>query len=133
MIQGHRKENLVAEIFAGKHQLISEMSEELGGHDEGLGPHEILEAALAACTIITLQMYANHKHWNLISANVTVNIDSESNQESHISRKIRFQGDLTEEQRRSLIAIANKCPIHKILSSNITIKTDKVISVQTNH
>ena len=128
MIQGHRKENLVAEISAGKHRLLSGMSEELGGHDEGLNPHEILEAALAACTIITLQMYANRKQWNLISADVTVNIDSESNQESCISRKIRFQGDLTEEQRKSLIAIANKCPIHKILSSNITIKTDEVIS-----
>ena len=128
MIQGHRKENLVAEISAGKHWLLSGMSEELGGHDEGLNPHEILEAALAACTIITLQMYASRKQWNLISADVTVNIDSESNQESCISRKIRFQGDLTEEQRRSLIAIANKCPIHKILSSNITIKTDEVIS-----
>lgn len=73
MIQGYRKENLVAEISAGRHRLLSGMSEELGGHDEGLNPHEILEAALAACTIITLQMYANRKQWNLISADVTVN------------------------------------------------------------
>ncbi|MDO8437758.1 MAG: OsmC family protein [Nitrosomonadaceae bacterium] len=129
MTQGHRKENLVAEISAGKHRLISGVPEELGGHDEGLGPHELLEAALAACTIITLQMYANRKHWNLLSADVTVNIDSENDRESYISRKIRLQGDLTEEQRKSLIAIANKCPIHKVLSSKITIKTDEVISV----
>ena len=129
MIQGHRKENLVAEISAGKHRLISGVPEELGGHDEGLDAHELLEAALAACTIITLQMYANRKHWNLLSADVIVNIDSESSLESCISRKIRLQGDLTEEQRMSLIAIANKCPIHKVLSSNITIKTDEVISV----
>lgn len=127
MIQGQRKENLVAEISAGKHRLISGVPEELGGHDEGPDAHELLETALAACTIITLQMYANRKHWNLLSADVTVNIDSESSLESCISRKIKLRGDLTEEQRMSLIAIANKCPVHKILSSNIKIKTVEVM------
>jgi putative redox protein len=124
MVTGIRKENLVAEIKSGKHTLISGVSEELGGHDEGPGPHGILEAALAACTILTVQMYANRKNWPLESTDVEVKITSENKVETKISRKVSFKGDLTGEQKERLLDIANKCPIHNLLHSKIDITTE---------
>ncbi len=122
MVQGIRKEKLVAEIVSGTHKIISDVSEKLGGTDSGPGPHEILEAALTACTIITLQMYADRKKWPLTSANVKVSIDKEG-PESHITREISLSGELDSEQKARLIEVANKCPIHKLLMSQITIST----------
>jgi putative redox protein len=72
---------------------------------------------------MTVQMYANLKKIPLKSANVEVTIDRESKEESHFTRKISFEGDITEEQKTKLLEIANKCPIHKILSSKVTITT----------
>lgn len=122
MVTGRRKENYVAEIQSGSHMLTADVVEKLGGTDLAPGPHEILEASLAACTIITLQMYANRQKWNLESADVKVTIDKEG-AESHISREINLRGDLTAEQKSRLLEIANKCPIHKLLTSKIELTT----------
>lgn len=122
MVTGKRREALVAALTAGAHQIIADVSKELGGTDLGPGPHEILEAALAACTIITVQMYANRHQWNLESTNVKVAVDKEG-AESHLTREISFIGDLTEVQKSKLAEIAEKCPIHKLLTSHITIST----------
>ena len=126
MIKGNRKENLVAEIKTEKHTFLSGVKEKSGGHDEGPDPHELLESALAACTILTLQMFANRRQWNLESADVEIQITSESKTESKISRKIKLIGDLTPEQEKTLLDIANKCPIHNLLKSNIEIITELV-------
>ena len=123
MVQGQRLNNLAAQIIAGDYSVVSGVSEANGGQHEGPSPHEILEAALAACTIITVQMYANRKQMKLQSTNVTVKVESESAQESVISRKIEFVGELSDEERTRLKEIAEKCPIHKLLSSHITINT----------
>jgi putative redox protein len=112
MVEGHRKEKLVAELVAGVHRFQSGVSEKSGGHDEGPGPHELLEAALTACTIITTQMYADRKGWPLQSADVKVTI--------------ALRGELTQEARDRIIEIANKCPIHKLLESHVTITTNVV-------
>jgi putative redox protein len=126
MISGKRLNNLAAEITAGQFKIISGVGAELGGGDEGPTPHEILEASLAACTILTLQMYANHKKIKLVSANVIVNVESKSKDTSIISRKIQLDGDLSTEEKQRLMEIADKCPIHKLLSSNIKINSELV-------
>ena len=77
MIKGILKRDLVAAITVRAHELITGLSENSGGHDEGPTPHEIVEAALASCTILTCQLYANRKGWNLKSTNFSVRIDSE--------------------------------------------------------
>ena len=123
MITGTRKENLAALIKINDHELVSGVSEKLGGNNEGPTPHELLESALAACTIITVQMYANRKQWNLKSTNVAVKIISEDKTGTVIQRDVSFEGDLTSEQKQSLLDIANKCPVHKLLSGPIEIKT----------
>jgi len=122
MVNGTRHPKLIAEITAGIHKIIADEPLELGGTDTGPGPHEIFEASLAACTIITLQMYADRKQWNLDSADVTVTVDQEG-AESHLTRNITLRGDLTDEQRDRLIAVADKCPIHKLMTSHISIST----------
>lgn len=122
MITGKRKENLAADLTVRNHQIISGIAEKIGGLDEGPNPHEILEMALAACTIITAQMYANRKGINLLNTNAVVKIVSEG-AETKINREVSFEGDLTEEQRTRLTEIINKCPIHNLLESKITIET----------
>ena len=122
MVTGHRKENYVVEITAGNHTLTADVLPKLRGTDLGPDPHEIFEASLAACTIITLQMYADRQQWKLESADVTIRIDQEGAQ-SHLTREIALRGDLTADQAARLLEIADKCPIHKLMTSDISITT----------
>lgn len=126
MITGNRTGNLAAHFQIRDHSLISGVSAALGGLDEGADPHELLQAALAACTIITVQMYANRKQWPLESTDVKINIVSENKEGTMISRDLSFKGDLTQEQRDQLFLIANKCPIHKLLTGSVQIQSQLV-------
>lgn len=103
----------------------SDVSEKLGGTNTAPNPHDYLETALAACTAITVQMYANRKGIPLVSSDVKIKITAEGS-ENRISREIRFEGELTDEQRASLLVIADKCPIHKFLSKGAVIETTQI-------
>jgi putative redox protein len=129
MVTGHRRENLGASIRAGNFEIISGLSREQGGIDDAPDPHRLLEASLAACTIITVQMYANRKSWPLTSTDVTVKILSESPERTVISREISFTGELSEEQKARLFEIANKCPIHHLLKSAVEIQSLRVEAI----
>jgi putative redox protein len=94
----------------------------LGGQDEAPDPHELLESALAACTILTAQLYANRKGLPLESTEATVRVVSEG-AETRIAREVHFTGELDETQRARLLEIVNKCPIHRLLESRIVIET----------
>lgn len=122
MVTAARRGNLSAAISVRDHEIISGVSKSSGGDDEGPNPHELLEAALASCTILTLQMYAARKLMDLKSTEVMVRIDSEG-ERSYLTREISLQGNLTDEQKERLLEIANKCPIHKLLTSEIEIAT----------
>lgn len=123
MVEGKRKSGYVVELNSGRHSFLSDVTEPFGGHDEGPGPHAILESALAACTVITVQMYADRHKMKLDSTHVTVSIDSEGKDGTKITRKVQFLGNLDEKEKATLLSIANKCPIHKILVGNVTIDT----------
>lgn len=125
MITARRNEKITALTQIRDHQILSGVSKAQGGNDEGPTPHELLEAALASCTIITLQMYADRKLWNLESTEVNIRIDFEG-ENSQLTREIKLIGDLSEEQRTRLIDIANKCPIHRLLESKIKIETVQI-------
>lgn len=126
MITGSLKNTLAAEIQVRNHSLVSGVSTALGGKDEGPDPHELLQAALAGCTIITVQMYANRKQWPLESTDVKINIVSENKEGTVISREISFKGNLTQEQRDQLLVIADKCPIHRLLTGTVQIQTQMI-------
>ncbi len=98
-----------------------------GGKGEGFSPGELLAASLSACTSITLRMYADRKQWPLEKMDVEVLFEkNDETNSSTLTRKIHFTGNLDEEQKKRLMLIADKCPIHKTLSNTITIITSEI-------
>lgn len=114
--------NLSVKVTNQKHQIISDVSQNLGGYDLGFNPHELLEASLGACTSITIMMYAKRRNLPLndVLTKVTITPESEDNS---ILREISFIGDLTEDQKKKLFEIANKCPMHNFLLKKSQIDT----------
>ena len=116
----------------GNHSFIADEPKTYGGEDLGPSPYEYLSGALAACKSMTMQMYARRKKWDL--TNVVVHIDHSKqhalncedceNKNAKIDTFnciIELEGNLTEEQRLKLLEIAERCPVHKTLQSNIQI------------
>ncbi|MEN5086210.1 OsmC family protein [Sphingobacterium sp. PCS056] len=111
-------------VIAGKNSIVVDEPLDKGGLDLGFQPQELLAASLASCTAITLKMYADHKEWTVNSFQVDVMIEqSEDKSTTKFVRKISFEGKLDEKQHTRIVAIANACPIHKILLSQIAIDT----------
>jgi putative redox protein len=111
-------------VIAGKNSILVDEPIDKGGLDLGFQPQELLAASLASCTAITLKMYADHKQWTINSFQVDVMIEqSEDKSTTKFVRKISFDGNLDEKQQTRIVAIANACPIHKILLSQIAIDT----------
>ncbi|WP_114690131.1 OsmC family protein [Polynucleobacter necessarius] len=112
---------LQQKLSTGDIHFLSDAEIAKGGSGTGPSPHEYLGAALAACTSMTLKMYAGRKSMNLENAIVTVDIDRVGDVET-FSREIELLGNLTAEEKERLLEIANKCPIHKALVGQIQIK-----------
>lgn len=116
-------------ISVNSHQFFADVGTEVGGEDSAPDPHDLLDSSLAACTAITLTMFAKRRGMPLESINVEVVRDSskEKTGEYNLSLQLEFIGNLTEEQRQQLLAIVEKCPIHKLLShATISINTQVV-------
>lgn len=111
-------------LSAGNNLLTADERQENGGTAAGFTPTELLCSSLAACTCITLRMYADRKTFPLekVETHVSLTRDAAANI-TNIERNISLVGELTDEQKNRLIEIANNCPIHKILSNQISIKT----------
>ncbi|WP_408095503.1 OsmC family protein [Peredibacter sp. HCB2-198] len=123
MITVNQYGKMSVQLTNGEHSIISDVSKETGGEDEGLNPHELVEAALGACTTLTLELYARRKNWDLTNMVVNIKIVKETKESSVIERSISFGEQTTPEQRTRLLEIANKCPIHNLLESNIKVET----------
>lgn len=116
------QQNYKTEIKNATHALIADEPIEVGGQDLGFAPRELLASSLAACTSITLKMYAERKGWDLKEAIVEVIFEwSKEESKSILSRRIELKGTLDAMQKERLLVIANSCPIHKILSNPLEI------------
>lgn len=112
-------------IQTGKHALIADEPEHAGGQDAGPTPYEYLLAGLAACTAITLRMYAENKGWNLGEVNIELDLQKNREGATHIERVVHTSETLTDEQWEKLIDIAGKTPVTKTLLQGATIHTDR--------
>lgn len=107
-------------VLTGPHRSLADEPKELGGDDTGPAPFDHVLAGLGACTSMTVKMYADRKAWPLESVNVDLTIHKEDDG-YRLTRKITLKGELSEEQRTRLLDIANKCPVHKMLTGKISI------------
>jgi len=116
-------ENYKVALTTGRHQLISDEPLAAGGADAGPRPHELVLSGLAACTAITLRMYAGRKQWTLSTVQVECRMMKDGDHES-IHRALTLAGDLNEEQRKRLADIAERTPVTLTLKRGIEIKTE---------
>jgi len=123
-------EPYVTHIAMRGHVITGDETHENGGKDLGPTPTELVLSGLAACTASTLKMYANRKDWPLEGVNVDISIHTvkhtDGTQTSHIKRVIQLEGQLTQEQKDRLIQIAEKCPIHRLLTNDVEIATSEI-------
>ena len=126
-------------VSAGAHTLLADEPASVGGDDLGLNPYELLQAALGACTTMTLRMYADLKklplhrvsvdlHHEKVHAEDCADCDKTAAKIDRIERVITLEGDLDEAQRDRLLAIADKCPVHRTLHGTIEVRTRLVDS-----
>jgi putative redox protein len=121
------QQNYRTEIKNATNTIIADEPVEAGGQNLGFAPRELLASSLAACTSITLKMYADRKEWNLKEAKVEVTFEwNKEESKSFLSRKVELIGNLDESQKERLLVIANSCPIHKILSNPFVIATSLI-------
>lgn len=110
-------------IEIGRHSLTTDLAPELGGEDSGPAPHDLLAAALAACTTLTVNLYARRKGWPLDEVKVSVRHGQEGAGYA-LHRTLHYVGALDDAQKARLTEIANHCPVHKTLSGKIDITTE---------
>ena len=118
------QEQFTTKISNENHTIISDEPKDIGGNDLGLKPSELLHAALAGCSSITMRMYANRKEWELGEIQVDVERIENDGEEPYHDKQIIIGGSMDEKQLERLKFIASKCPIHKLLMKAIDIRTE---------
>jgi putative redox protein len=105
------------------HQWLADEPLDSGGGNKGPSPTLLLLSSLGACTAMTVRIYATRKGWPLTGAEVRLEFNPEGTpaEGTDIRRTITLQGDLSDEQRERLLDVANKCPLHKVLTGGIRI------------
>ena len=128
------EDNFTTTIQTKKHSLIADEPESVGGDDFGPSPYDLLNASLAACTTMTLKMYAQRKKWDLREVFVYITNSKKHSDDlgietekpgyiDHMSKKLKFVGNLDADQRQRLKEIASRCPVHRTLERGAVFET----------
>jgi putative redox protein len=129
-----KAQGFAQEIEAGTHWLAADEPTAVGGTDSGPSPYDLLLAALGACTSMTVAMYARRKGWPLEAVQVSLrhsrahaadcqDCDTKPVMLDRIEADIELVGPLADDQRARLFEIANKCPVHRTLTSAVDVQT----------
>jgi putative redox protein len=111
----------------GGHTIVVDEPASTGGTDTGPSPNRLLAASLAACTAVTIEMYAARKEWDIGAVEVEVDVAYEGHVPSSSDVTLRLPTELGDEQRERLLAIASRCPVHRALRSETPVRiTDRV-------
>ena len=126
--QLHRAHGALTTLSNGRHVWNADVDKTLGSDDRAPDPHDLLDSALAACTTLTLELYIRRRQMPVTDLRVTVDRvedkDAQGQARYQLQRRIFIAGDVSDADRARLLEIANKCPIHKILSGEIGIQSE---------
>ena len=131
------REGYATSIRTGRHQLQADEPRDLGGTDTGPNPYAFLLSALGACKVITMRMYSDRKGWPLSGSTIRLrhsrihakdceDCESDKGRVDRIDVEVELEGRLSEEQERRLVEISEKCPVHRTLLGEVSIRTTAV-------
>jgi putative redox protein len=128
------KSGYVTDIVAAGHSLVADEPPSMGGSDLGPAPYDLLMAALGTCKVMTLRMYSDRKQWPLEAVTVQLNhkkidaaecetCDTKEGRLDQFECEIDVTGELDDQQKKRLLQIADRCPVHRTLHSEIVVRS----------
>jgi putative redox protein len=111
----------------GRHTIVTDEPEDLGGTDEAAAPHELLAAALAACVATMIELYAERRSWPLGAVTVDVAYEPEDSPR-RVETAIELTGDLSQEQAGRLLRVAQTCPLRRALESEFSFEEQLTVT-----
>ncbi|MEX2106554.1 MAG: OsmC family protein [Solirubrobacterales bacterium] len=121
-VVARRTEAFAHEVeIEGGHTIVVDEPPEVGGSDLGPRPTRLLAASLAGCTAITMELYAERKGWDLGALEVEVDVAFEKANPTSFAVTLHLPAELDDEQRRRLVVIAGKCPVHKVIAGEVPV------------
>ena len=131
------EDNFTTSIQTKTHHFIADEPKSIGGDDFGPSPYDFLSAGLAACTVMTLKMYAQRKKWDLQEVYAYITYSKKHSDDlmldtdkpiriDHLQKRLKFIGNLDDKQKARLKEIASRCPVHKTLQSEVVIETELI-------
>ncbi|MFS4493469.1 alpha/beta fold hydrolase [Maribacter sp. 2308TA10-17] len=130
-------EEFTTQLKVGKHHMVADEPETVGGNDFGPTPYGYITAGLSSCTAMTIKMYVARKGWDLKSVEVHTSYDKSHKEDCEncedptakidtFRKEVKLEGNLSEEQRKRIMQIADKCPVHRTFLSETQILTEAV-------
>jgi putative redox protein len=124
----HRPHGALTTLTNGRHAWSADVDKTLGSADAAPSPHDLLDSALAACTALTLELYIRRRQLAVTGLRVNIERQESKGEDGRMryamTRRVSIEGALSDTERAHLLDIAAKCPIHRVLEGEITIRTE---------